>query len=220
MYTAAIFDLDGTLLNTITDLSIACNVALKQFGYPEHTEETYKTYVGNGIYKLIERAVPEEVRKNQDKVLETKAVFDAYYKEHSLDFTKPYEGIVELLQTLKEKGIKCGVVSNKAHEYTKALVKEMFGDLLPYVYGQREGVPTKPNPQGVFDLLEDLKVQKAECIYIGDSNVDILTAQNAGLDSAGVLWGFRTKKELMEAGAVYLVKDTKQLEEIILQSKN
>lgn len=219
MYKLAVFDLDGTLLDTISDLSTACNVALEAFGYPPHDEETYKTYVGNGIYKLIERSLPKAARK-QEHVLRVKEVFDAYYKAHSLDQTKPYEGIIQLLKNLKKQGIACGVVTNKAHPYAIELVKLFFGDLIEYTLGQREGVPTKPHPQSVLEMMAYFNETSAACIYIGDSNVDIQTAQAAHLESVGVLWGFRSKEELIKAGATYLVENTEQLEGIIIGNRN
>lgn len=215
MYRLAIFDLDGTLLNSIGDLMSACNVALAHFNYPLHEEKDYKQFVGNGIYKLVERALPIEDR-GEECVKEVKAVFDAYYKEHSLDQTRPYEGIIELLTALKAEGIPCCVLTNKAQAYAKELVKHFFGDLVQEVIGQREGIPTKPNPIGVIQLLESYKVEPSECIYVGDSNVDIKTAENAGVDAIGVLWGFRDEKELKEAGATYLAKDTHMLKTQIL----
>ena len=129
MIKLVIFDLDGTLLNSITDLGNACNVALKQFGYPLHDEQAYKKFVGNGIYKLVERSLPKEAR-NQENVLKVKAIFDAYYKAHSLDETRPYPGIELLLMKLKEKGIHCGVVTNKAHEYAVELTQRFFADTI------------------------------------------------------------------------------------------
>lgn len=218
MYKIAIFDLDGTLLNTISDLSTACNVALETFGYPLHDEEAYKTYVGNGIYKLVERSLPPYAR-DKENVLGVKEVFDAYYEAHSLDQTRPYPGIIELLKDLKERGISCGVVTNKAHPYAVKLMALFFGDLIDYTLGQREGVPTKPHPQGVLEMMAHFKVSNDECIYIGDSNVDIQTAQAAHLASIGVLWGFRSREELTKAGATYLVEDTKQLASIIMKDE-
>lgn len=214
MYSLAIFDLDGTLLDTIGDLSTACNVALKTFGYPLHDEDTYKTYVGNGIYKLVERSLPVSER-NEENVLRVKAVFDAYYKAHSLDFTKPYEGIIDLLKSLKKQGILCSVVTNKTHAYAVELVRLFFDDLIEYTVGQREGIPTKPHPQGVLEIIDHFKVSHADCIYIGDSNVDMQTAQAAQVESVGVLWGFRSKEELIQSGATYLAKDANDLETII-----
>lgn len=219
MYQLAIFDLDGTLLNTISDLSTACNVALETFGYQGHDEETYKTYVGNGIYKLVERSLPKATR-DRENVLRVKEVFDAYYKVHSLDQTRPYEGIIHLLENLKKQGISCGVVTNKAHPYAVELVKLFFGDLIAYTLGQREDVPTKPHPQAVLEMMAYFKKTSTDCIYIGDSNVDIQTAQAAHLESVGVLWGFRSKEELTKAGATYLAKNTKELEWIITGNRD
>lgn len=217
MYKVAIFDLDGTLLNTISDLSTACNVALRTFGYPEHDETTYKTYVGSGIYKLIERSLPQAER-DQENVLRVKAVFDAYYMEHSLDQTQCYEGILDLLKKLQLEGIACGVVTNKAHTHAIRLTKIFFGELIEYTLGQREGIPKKPHPQGVLEMIDHFEVSPHECVYIGDSDVDMETAHAAQIDSVGVLWGFRSKEELMSAGAKYLVEDAKALEVILVGS--
>lgn len=216
MIKLVVFDLDGTLLNSITDLGNACNVALKQFGYPLHDEQAYKKFVGNGIYKLVERSLPKEAR-NQENVLKVKAIFDAYYKAHSLDETRPYPGIELLLMKLKEKGIHCGVVTNKAHEYAVELTQRFFADTIEKTLGQREGIPTKPHPQGVLEMMTYFQVEPSECLYIGDSNVDIQTAKAAGVTSIGVLWGFREAKELENEGANYLAENVKDLEKIILE---
>lgn len=215
MYQLAIFDLDGTLLDTIQDLCNACNHALAHFGYETHDVEACKYFVGSGIYKLIERALPEDAR-DEANVLKVKAVFDEYYGMHSEDYTKPYEGIQEMLTTLKEKGIKCAVLTNKAQAYAEQLVKRQFGNLVEVVIGQREGIPTKPNPIGIHKLLTKFDIPKANCIYMGDSDIDMLTANNAAVTSVGVIWGFRTKEELQKAGAHYLVENPSQLEAIIL----
>lgn len=216
MYRLAIFDLDGTLLNSIGDLMSACNVALAHFNYPTHEEQAYKQFVGNGIYKLVERAIPIEDRE-ETRVEEVKAIFDKYYKDHSLDETRPYEGIIELLTALKEGGIPCCVLTNKAQAYAKELVSHFFGDLIDQVIGQREGIPTKPDPIGIIQLLASYNVAPGECIYVGDSDVDMKTAENAGVDAIGVLWGFREEKELKEAGATYLAKDPQMLKTQILK---
>lgn len=216
MIRLVIFDLDGTLLNTITDLKNACNVALEQFGYPLHDETAYKTYVGNGIYKLIERSLPQEAR-DEEKIYQVKAVFDAYYAAHSLDETKPYPGTEALLTHLQDKGIACGVVTNKAHDYAVHLVDRFFGKGIQLTLGQREGIPTKPNPQGVKEMMAYFKVKPEACLYVGDSNVDIETARAAGVPSIGVLWGFREEAELRVAGADYLAEDVSVLESIINQ---
>ncbi len=215
MIQLVIFDLDGTLLDTIADLSEACNVALAHFGYPLHDIKAYKKFVGNGIYKLVERSLPQEAR-DEANVRRVKAVFDAYYKEHSLDQTKPYPGILALLETLHQKGIQCGVVTNKAHDYAVELMKQFFGSQIDYTLGQREGIPTKPNPHSVLEIMEHFNVSPKACLYVGDSNVDIQTAKAAKLTSIGVLWGFRDEEELKEEGADYLVRDAKELETCIM----
>lgn len=214
MYKLAVFDLDGTLLDTLKDLADAANVALKAHGFELHEMEAYKTYVGNGVYKLIERSLPKEHRL-EETIRKVKSTFDAYYKEHSLDETKPYEGIVEMLEILRKEGVHCCVVSNKPHAYTKELVALMFGDKIEKAYGQREGIPPKPDPVSVLAMLEYFQVKQEESIYIGDSDVDIYTAKNAGLTAVGVLWGFRTEEELKNAGADYLVGDMETLKTLI-----
>lgn len=213
-----IFDLDGTLLNSIGDLMTACNVALESFHYPTHDEAAYKTYVGNGIYKLVERSMPKAYRQ-EEQILAVKAVFDTYYAVHCEDQTRPYEGILDLLTALQEKGIVCGVVTNKAQVYAKALVKQFFGTKIDAVLGQREGIPTKPNPHAVLEMMDYFKVAPQDCLYVGDSNVDIETAKAASVESVGVLWGFRSKEELRTAGATYLAAEVSDLKKIILEDK-
>lgn len=215
MYQLAIFDLDGTLLDTIKDLGVACNVALEAYGYPQHDIEAYKYFVGNGIYKLVERALPEDQR-GEETVTRVKATFDAYYEAHKADFTRPYEGIKEALERMQKKGVHLAVVTNKAHAFALQLIEEELPDLIEKVLGQREGIPTKPHPVGVLEMLAHFKVEATSCIYIGDSNVDIQTAQQAGVTSIGVVWGFRGESELREAGADYLVSQPKELVEIIV----
>lgn len=214
MYKLIIFDLDGTLLNTLDDLAAASNYALKEFGLQTHEVESYKTFVGDGVYKLVERMLPENHRDEETKI-KVKAVFDKYYKEHSLDDTKPYEGILAALEHFKIRGIKAAVVSNKPHAFTEALVRNMFGEYIQVAYGQREGIPAKPNPATVLEVIETLGYEKEECIYVGDTDVDIYTGKNAGLKTIGVLWGFRTKEELIKAGADYIALEVQDLYEII-----
>lgn len=218
MYQLAIFDLDGTLLDTIQDLSNACNYALESFGYEAHDVAAYKYFVGSGIYKLVERALPEG-DKDEANVLKVKAVFDDYYGKHSEDYTKPYEGIKEVLQILNANNIKCVVLTNKAQAYATELIERQFKGEINFVVGQREGVPTKPNPIGIYELLQMYDVPKEKCIYMGDSDIDMQTAKNAGVTSIGVLWGFRTKQELLEAGAQHLAETPEQLLEMIMQNQ-
>lgn len=214
MYKLAIFDLDGTLLDTIQDLANASNYALQYHKFEQHETYKYKKFVGDGVYKLVERMLPPDHRDDQTKA-KVKETFDMYYKVHSLDCTQPYKGIVKELERLRGKGVHIAVVSNKPHLFTKALVEHMFGESIELAYGQREGIPTKPNPHTVEEVVKHFGVQKEECIYIGDTNVDIFTGKNAGVKTIGVLWGFREREELIAAGADYVVEEVRELSEII-----
>ena len=191
------FDLDGTLLNTYEDIAMATNHALAMYGYPTHPTHVIKSFVGNGINKLFERALPEG-HKDMDEVLKIRAAFIPYYNEHGADFTMPFEGIVELLYTLQRLGLKLAVASNKYEQATKALVETYFPEIeWCAVFGQREGVPTKPDPTIVEEILEKAGIgDKSEVLYVGDSGVDMQTAINAGIDAVGVAWGCRTREEL------------------------
>ena len=215
MYKVVIFDLDGTLLNTIDDLANACNYALDTLSFPTHEVEEYKAFVGDGRYKLIERILPEKYRETEiiNKVL---ALFDEYYEVHMLDMTKPYDGIIELLDNLIEMNLRLAVVSNKPHEFTIKVVKNFFNDRFKVIFGHRPNVPTKPDPATVFDVMKSFDVKPEECIYIGDSNVDIKTARNAGVKSIGVTWGFRSREELQAEGADTIVSNVSELKKIII----
>lgn len=214
MINSIIFDLDGTLLNTIEDLANACNYALTTLGYKTHEVEKYKTFVGNGRYKLVERMLPEDNRsvENIEKALE---LFDSYYEKHMIDMTKPYDGIMEMLDCLISKSINIAVVSNKPHEFTTEVVKNYFGDRFEVVYGHKKNTKEKPDPWAVLEVIDEFKVNKDECLYVGDSEIDINTAKNAGVKSVGVEWGFRGKGELESAGANYIVNKSEQILEIL-----
>lgn len=216
MIEAVIFDLDGTLLDTIEDLANACNYSLSTLGYDTYDVEKYKRFVGNGRLKLIERILPEG-SKSGDVFVKAVDLFDEYYAAHMVDMTKPYEGIIELLDNLIEKDIKLAVVSNKPHKFTVEVVKKYFGDRFNIVYGQREGYPVKPDPKTVFEVINSLDVDLNNCFYVGDSDVDMITAKNSAVKSIGVAWGFRGLGELEEAGADYIANSVKELEKIILE---
>lgn len=210
-----IFDLDGTLLNTIDDLAASTNYALSRHGYPTHDLGSYRFFVGNGINKLIERALPEEVR-NEEKVLELRKDFVAYYEKHSADLTKPYKGIPELLSTLKEKGLKIAVASNKYQVATEFLVDKYFGAYeFDIVLGQRDGVTPKPDPTIVYDILKETGVDKKHTLYVGDSGVDMQTAKASDLIAIGVSWGFRPVSELEEFNPDYIVDQPIEIYQII-----
>ena len=210
-----IFDLDGTLINTIDDLGQACNHALSACGYPTHKIEDYPRLVGNGINKLIERALPEEHR-NEATVLRLREYFVPYYDAHNCDLTRPYEGIPALLQALKAQGNTLAVASNKYQAATEKIVAQLFPDTFDVVLGERDGVARKPHPQIVYDILLD-RSDKSETLYIGDSLVDAETAQAAGVKLILCTWGFCTEEQLMTANPDYMVHHPAEILPIIEQ---
>ena len=196
-----LFDLDGTLLNTIDDLADAANWVCAQNGWPQHTVAEYKYMVGNGIPKLVERFSPAEAR-TPDRLAETLAQFTARYDAHKEDKTAPYPGIPELLKDLKAEGIQTAVFSNKADALCGKIIEHYFGPgAFSAVRGSRPGVPTKPDPTGLWDLMRQLNADPSTTLFVGDSDVDILTGHNAGLPAMGAVWGFRGAGELTAAGA-------------------
>lgn len=199
MIKTVIFDLDGTLLNTLEDLKEATNFALSQFGYPKRSLEEVRCFVGNGVKKLIERAVPSDC-KNIDECL---CIFKKNYSDNMCNHTVPYNGILKILSDLKADGVKIGVVSNKFDSAVKDLCKKYFGNLVDTAIGQSDDVPKKPAPDGVFKAMKELNADKNSTVYIGDSEVDVQTAKNSGLACIGVTWGFRDKSDL--AGADFII---------------
>lgn len=209
MYKLAIFDLDGTILDTLKDLTNSTNYALKKNGYKERTIEEVRSFVGNGIGKLIERALPKETeREVYEKVLRD---FTEHYKIHCADYTCAYDGIVELVIKLKERGIKTAVVSNKADFAVKSLCEQYFKGLFEYTVGERTGIKRKPEPDSVYEVMNRLNISKENTVYIGDSEVDIKTANNAGIDIISVDWGFRKKEFLVENGAKVIASNMHEL---------
>ena len=215
MYKTAIFDLDGTLLNTLRDLHGSVNFALRELSFPERSLEEIRRFIGNGVVKLIERSVPAGTDKETEK--KCLAVFREHYLEHMNDSTAPYEGIPELLCALRAEGVKIAVVSNKLHSAVVELCDSFFSGLVDLALGVSDESERKPAPLNVYRALEALSSEKAESIYIGDSEVDVQTAKNAGLLCVGVTWGFRDRDELIEAGADLIAGSTKELEEILLK---
>ena len=212
-YMIAIFDLDGTILNTLEDLSDSTNYALKTCGYPERTMDEVRQFVGNGIRKLMERAVPEGTPvEGIDRVHET---FTAHYKVHCADKTRPYDGIMELLQNLKKDGCKLAVVSNKADYGVQELCKQYFDGVFDFAVGEREGIRKKPAPDSVNEVLKTLGCSRDRAVYIGDSDVDIQTAANAQMDHIIVEWGFRDVPFLIAKGAKVLVEKPEEILEIV-----
>lgn len=214
MYKLAVFDMDGTILDTLEDLKDSTNFALEKCGYPTRSYDEVRRFVGNGIRKLIERAVPEGLTVEQiDRVHE---VFTEHYKVHCADKTKAYDGIKPLLEKLRASGVKTAVVSNKADYGVQELCKEYFDGLFDYAVGEREGIRRKPAPDAVNEALRVLGMSKSEAVYIGDSDVDFETAKNAELPCISVLWGFRDEEFLREKGATLFVRDPAEIYDIIM----
>ena len=202
-----IFDLDGTLVNTIDDLGQACNHALSACGFPTHTIEDYPRLVGNGINKLIERALPEQHR-NETTVLRLRDYFVPFYNKHNCDLTRPYNGIPELLKALKAAGHTLAVASNKYQAATEKIVAHFFPNTFDVVLGERVDVPRKPDPQIVWDILASLPStinHKPSTLYVGDSLVDAATAKAANLPFVACTWGFCTKEQLLTAQPDYMI---------------
>lgn len=202
-YDAVIFDLDGTLTDTLEDLKNSVNYALSQFGFPERNTEEIRSFVGNGVKRLIYLSVPENT---PDEISEScLSVFREHYNNHSCEKTKPYDGIADLLKLLKDNGIKTAVVTNKMHSAAEDIVKYFFDGLIDVTVGQIDGVAQKPQPDGVYRVLDLLGVSREKAVYVGDSEVDCITAKNAGIPCIGVMWGFRDRDVLIKNGADYIV---------------
>lgn len=211
-----IFDLDGTLLNTIGDLAAGCDHMLQLRNLPTHTFEDYCSFVGNGIMRLVERALPAELR-TREYVAAARQDFVDYYIDHIDLHTQPYEGMTELVQELYRSGTKLAVASNKFQAGTEKLIKKFFPEIeFVMICGNREGVPLKPDTALIDLILNVAGVERTKCVMVGDSAVDILTAQRANIHSVGVSWGFRSRTELQEAGAEYIADNVEQLRDIIL----
>lgn len=213
-YQLAVFDLDGTILDTLEDLYLAVNYALRNHDFPERSLLEIQQFVGNGIRKLIERAVPADV--SSEKINQVHEDFTAYYAKHCADHTAPYKGITEVIQTLRDAGIKTAVVSNKADYAVQALCKDYFPAMFDAVAGEKKGIPKKPAPDAVQAVLHTLHCTQEQAIYIGDSEVDIQTAKNSGLPCISVAWGFRDKEFLKTNGAESIISEPADLLDFIL----
>lgn len=206
-----IFDLDGTLINSIGDLCVSVNQALEKCGFATHPEDAYRFMVGDGVMKLFERALPEGAR-TEENILRIRDLFIPFYELHNADLSHPYEGIPELLEDLQKRGVKMAVASNKYHSATLKLIAHFFPNIhFELVLGNREGVPRKPNPRIVEEILEYTKVGKNEVLYVGDTNVDMQTAKSAEVDCLGVSWGFRPKVELAAHNPLAIIDNPSQL---------
>lgn len=212
---AVVFDLDGTLLNTLTDLAASCNCALRQMGRPECSTDEIKTFIGNGARLLCNRLVgldaPTEI------VDECLRLFQADYNVHLNDHTAPYPGVIDMLRALRKNGVSCAVVSNKYDAATRAICELHFGDLISVAIGEGNGISKKPCPDGVNKALEQMGVSANEALYVGDSDTDVVTAHNANLFCVGVVWGFRSRQVLEMAGAESLINTPDELLDIVLK---
>ena len=212
-----IFDLDGTLLDTVADLAASTNYALNLCGFPVHESEAYKLYVGKGINNLFERVLPDG-EKTPENIFQIRQHFLKHYGEHNVDLTGPYPGITDLLLNLQKAGINLAVASNKYQKATEKLIHHFFSEInFVAVFGQRENVPTKPDPTIVHDILALARVEKRHVLYIGDSGVDMQTALNSGVEAVGVTWGFRLRAEMEEFSPKYIVDSPSEILTILHQ---
>lgn len=212
-FDAVVFDLDGTLTDTLEDLKNSVNYAMCEFGFPERTLEEVRAFVGNGVKRLVYLSVPENTEKAvADKCL---AVFKEHYKNNSLVKTKPYDGIIPMLEELKKQGVKIAVVTNKMHEAAEDIVRIFFGGLVDITVGQTDGIAQKPRPDAVYLALGKLGVSKEKAVYVGDSEVDCITAKNADIPCIGVTWGFRDKSVLAENGADCIINKPQEIFDMI-----
>lgn len=218
MIDTIIFDLDGTLLNTLEDLMDSVNYALAKQNFPLRTLTEIRSFVGNGIRLLMERSVPENTDAETFEICFKD--FCDYYKIHMEDKTAPYEHINEMLKAIKKEGFKTAIVTNKADFAAQDLCKRMFGDTIGLVVGSTDDRPNKPAPDGVYYALEFLNSKLENTVFVGDADTDILTANNAGLQSIGVLWGFRDREIIEKEGAKYIVSTVKELEKLLISLKN
>lgn len=216
MYKLVIFDLDGTLVNSIFDLGDSVNAVLEAHGLMTYGYEDYKHFVGNGTRKLIERVLPEDMR-NDETIDSFHSQFALQYQKRCLDKTRPYEGIPAVLDELRQLGIKTAVASNKPDEFSRFIVKNIFGDgCFDIVIGKREDRPTKPDPAIINDILTALGTDPSQAVIAGDSDVDVFTAHNAGLKCIGCEWGFRGRQELENAGADFIIGSPKEMTALII----
>ncbi len=208
---AVIFDLDGTLLDTLGDLGDSVNRTLERFGFPTHTYDDIRLFVGDGAAKLIERAIPNGT--DNEKYPECCAYFKAHYHNDSNNKTHPYDGILPLLELLEKNGIACAVVSNKPHDAAVFLCKKFFGDRIRTAVGERDGIRRKPYPDSLLCVMDELRCSDA--IYVGDSDTDIMTAKNADVTCVSVSWGFRDREFLLGKGAEHIADSAEELLEKI-----
>ncbi len=214
MKKAIIFDLDGTLLNSLIDIADSVNYVLKKYNMPTHKFEDYKYMIGNGVETLVKKALPSNISE-QDFSKYYSEISDVYRK-NQMNKTHPYNGIVDLLKTLNNRNISVNILSNKPDNFTKEVVSHYFNNInFDIIRGAKQGVPKKPAPDAVFDIISSLKLNKEDFLYVGDTSTDMQTAKNAELTSVGVLWGYRTEKELKDNGADYIISKPEEILKIL-----
>lgn len=220
MIKAVIFDLDGTVSDTLSTIAHFGNLALTHFGFGAIDKEHYKYFAGDGKVMLIHRMLKYHDADTEENFKKVEAKYDRDYEADPIFETKPFDGLTDELQKLKDRGIKLAILSNKPDNVTVMVSKKLFGDLFDIVHGKRENIATKPDPEGTVALMEELGVSQEECIFVGDTNVDIFTAKNVNMKSIGVLWGFRDEKELKDACADYIIEKTSEMYDTILKIEN
>lgn len=214
MIKAVIFDLDGTLVDSIKDIAVSMNSALEKYNLPIHSVEKYKYFVGNGVPKLVERAIPKE-ELNEQIFNDVHKAFSEYYREN-LDNTTPFDGIIDSLNTLKSRGMRLALISNKRDVFTQSIAKNLFGDFFDIVLGNNDEYPLKPNPVSTLAILKEFGILPCETVFLGDSGVDMETAVNSGCFPVGVAWGLRTEQELLESGAKHILHSPSEIAPFIL----
>ena len=214
-YTHVVFDLDGTTLNSLEDLADACNWVLENHGWPTHPLDAYRYFVGNGVIRLLERATPDEAKTEPVWEQVTQA-FHARYHAHKADKTRPYEGLPELLDDLRGRGVTIAVLTNKPHSAALPIVEQYYPGVFHLVQGAVPEMPVKPDPALLHQVMAQIGARPEHTLFVGDSNVDIQTARNGGVDSCGVLWGFRTREELEGEGATYIAAHPKDIIALVL----
>ena len=215
MYKLVVFDLDGTLADTLSDLAHSMNKALESENLPAHPVESYRKFVGNGISNLVKQVVMDKA-DDEELCKRVKAFFDSYYPQHLCDFTKAYDGMADVLRSLRESSVKTAVHSNKPHTFVPQILKTLYPEhKFEIAWGHKDAFERKPSPQALEVIMEQLHCDKESTLYVGDSDVDVFTAHNAGVKVCGVEWGFRGKEELVSAGADFIAKDAENLLDII-----
>ncbi len=210
MIKAVLFDLDGTLVDSIYDLMDSVNYVLDMYGYPTHSVEEYRTFIGDGMKKLIERALPQEHR-SEEHIECCRNKFLEYYSVHCADKTYAYEGMLDVVKALRQSGIKIAVVTNKAQKMAELVVEHIYGNTFDFILGQVTEIPCKPNPEMAYIAMKHLGVKPCECAFVGDSGNDIMTAVNSGCTPVGVLWGYRDCEELLTCGAKVIANTPQKL---------